>query len=140
MFRLAVLFTLLALAGPGRAEVLQLDNPALQTLLAQGVPIIDIRRAEEWQETGVIEHSHLLTFFDKQGRYNLPEWLAALEKIAPGKDQPFILICRTGNRTGQVSQALSEQLGYKKVYNVTRGITDWKRQQLPVVQAQVPPR
>jgi rhodanese-related sulfurtransferase len=122
----------LAFTGLARAEVHQLDNQALQALLAEGVPVIDIRRAEEWRETGVIENSHLLTFFDQQGRYNLPEWLAALGKIVASKDQPFILICRTGNRTGLLSRALSEQLGYRKVYNVSKGITDWKRQQLPV--------
>ena len=123
---------LLALAQVAQADVKHIGNQELQKLLEQGVPIIDIRRAEEWKQTGIIEKSHLMTFFDKRGRYDLPSWLAKLEKIA-GKEEPFILICRTGNRTGTISRALEKQLGYKQVYNVKRGITDWKRHGLPVV-------
>ena len=101
-------------------------------LLEQKVPIIDIRRAEEWTQTGIVEGSHLLTFFDAAGNYDARAWLAQLEPIA-GKDDPLILICRTGRRTGIVSQFLDKQLGYQKVYNVTKGITHWIDQQHPVV-------
>jgi len=116
------------------AEVKHINNEELKQLLTENVPIIDIRRAEEWQQTGVVEDSHLMTFFDKKGKYDFPKWLAALDKIAK-KDQPFILICRTGNRTNVLSNALSKKLGYKHVYNVKKGITHWKREGLPVVSA-----
>src|SRR5210317_2107696 len=51
-----------------------LDNGHLKTLLEQGVPIYDIRRPEEWRQTGVIEGSRLLTFVDAGGRV-LPDFL-----------------------------------------------------------------
>ena len=51
-----------------------LDNGQLKTLLEQGVPIYDIRRPEEWRQTGVIEGSRLLTFVDAGGRV-LPDFL-----------------------------------------------------------------
>ncbi len=124
---LLVLTTLPAWAG-----VRHIDDETLQALIDQGVPVIDIRRPEEWRQTGVIEGSHLITFFDKQGRYDVRAWLEKLSAIA-GKDDPFILICRTGNRTGVVSRFLSEKLGYRKVYNVKKGITDWIRKGHPVV-------
>ena len=106
------------------AEVGQLTNSQLKQLLAEGVPIIDIRRAEEWRSTGVVEGSHLMTFFDARGRYNMDKWLAELDKVAK-KDEKFILICRSGNRTGQVSNFLDKKLGYKQVYHLQRGINNW---------------
>jgi len=114
------------------AEVQEIDNARLQELLAQKVPIIDIRRAEEWTQTGIVEGSHLLTFFDAAGNYDARAWLAQLEPIA-GKEDPFILICRTGRRTGLISQFLDKQIGYKNVYNVTKGITHWIDQKNPIV-------
>ena len=93
--------------------------PGLQRLRAEGVAVIDVRRPEEWRKTGVIEGSHLLTFFDKKGRYDLDEWLPAFSAIAES-DQPVALICRSGNRSGKVARMLDEQFGYRQVYNVQR--------------------
>ncbi len=125
-------FLLLLTALPVSATVTNIDNAALEQLIAEGVPVIDIRRAEEWQQTGVVKGSHLITFFDKKGHYDVAAWLNKLAPIA-GKDQPFILICRTGNRTGTVSNFLDRKLGYTKVYNVQKGITDWIAKGKPVV-------
>jgi len=120
---------------PAQAELVNIDNQKLKALIEQGVPVIDIRRPEEWRQTGVVEGSLLNTFFDKQGRYDVRAWL---EKLAPvaGKEDPLILICRTGNRTGVVGRFLDRKLGYAKVYNVEKGITDWIRKGNPVVKPQ----
>ena len=127
MYRLfGFLFTLL-LAVPLYAQVNNIDNDQLKRLIAQGVPVIDVRRPEEWAQTGVVEGSHLLTFFDKQGLYDVNKWLADFSSIA-GSDDAFVLICRTGNRTGVISNFLDKKLNYHKVSNVTRGITHWIRQ------------
>ncbi len=128
----ALFFLMLLLSLPVGAAVTTIDNAELEKLLSQGVPIIDIRRPEEWQQTGVIKGSHLITFFDKRGNYNVRAWLEKLAPIA-GKDDPFILICRTGRRTGIVSHFLDEKVGYTKVYNVQKGITDWIAKGKPVV-------
>ncbi len=114
------------------AAVTNIDNAELEQLISEGVPVIDIRRAEEWRQTGVVKGSHLITFFDKRGNYNVPAWLEKLVPIAD-KDQPFVLICRTGNRTATVGNFLDKKLGYTKVYNVQRGIVDWIAKGKPVV-------
>lgn len=106
------------------AEVINIDNAELASLMAKGVPLIDIRTEGEWKSTGVIAGSKLMTFFDERGQANPPLWLEKLKPIAK-PDQPVILICRTGNRTKAATQYLSEQAGYKKVYNVTKGIVAW---------------
>ncbi len=111
-------------------QVRDVSNLELQGLLAKGVTLVDIRLPEEWQQTGVVQGSKLLTLFEKNGAV-APGFLANLQKIAP-VDKPVALICRTGNRTRAGTQMLV-QAGYKQVYNVTRGITGWIGEGKPVV-------
>ena len=133
MSRLVLLIAVL-LAGvtPLRAEVTLVDNPALERLMQRGVPVIDIRTAEEWRETGIIEGSHLLTFFDANGRYDARAWLSELAAIA-GRDDAFALICDSGGRSGVVSQALDGQLGYRYVFDAPGGISQWIAENRPTV-------
>jgi rhodanese-related sulfurtransferase len=122
------------LSFPVMAEIKDIDNNTLQTLLKDKVTLIDIRTPEEWKETGIIEGSHLLTFFDKNGRYNIDKWVKDLEQIVK-KNQPVILICRTGNRTLPVSDLLDKKVGYQTIYNVKKGIMDWIKAAKPIVKA-----
>lgn len=107
------------------AEVVNIDNEALQKLVAEGVTLVDLRRADEWQDTGVVEGSELMTFFDAEGAFDAQAWLAQLGSIVE-PDAPVILICHSGNRSNIVSRWLSEKVGIEKVYNVTDGIVAWK--------------
>lgn len=108
-----------------------ISNAQLEALQKEGVTVVDIRRPEEWQQTGVVKGSKLLTLFNGAGQLQ-PAFLNNIKQIAP-PDKPVILICRTGNRTMAGSQLLSQHLGYKDVYNVTNGITHWIAQGKPVV-------
>ena len=105
-------------------DVIEIGNIELKSLLQKKIPLIDIRRKDEWKSTGIVENSILMTFFDKNGKANTNEWLKELNKIA-NKNDPVILICRTGRRTGIISKFLSEKVGYRLIYDVTDGITDW---------------
>ena len=135
-WHMACLAGLLAVlcALPVRAEVINIDNAELARLMAKGVPIIDIRTAGEWNSTGVIAGSKLLTFFDERGNANPAQWLATAKTIAK-TNQPVILICRSGNRTSAVTQFLSAQAGYATVYNVSSGLIGWLGENRPVVPA-----
>lgn len=106
------------------SDVIEIGNIELKSLLQKNIPLIDIRRKDEWKSTGIVENSILMTFFDKNGKANTNEWLKELNKIA-NKNDPVILICRTGRRTGIISKFLSEKVGYRLIYDVTDGITDW---------------
>jgi rhodanese-related sulfurtransferase len=107
------------------------DNDELVALLKKDVPLIDIRRPEEWKETGVVEDSHLITAFGKDGRL-VPGFKEKFTSFVQPTDE-FILICRTGNRTGMLSNFLAEKAGYAKVHNVKDGITKWIAEKRPVV-------
>ena len=129
---IAALFGLAALGA--NAEVVNIDNAELARLAANGVAVIDIRTEGEWKETGVIAGSKLLTFFDENGRADPPAWLDKVKAVAR-PDQPVILICRSGNRTRAATQFLSQQAGYKTVYNATTGLSSWAKEGRPMVPA-----
>jgi len=115
-------------AEPPKYE--NIDNKELEAMLARGVKIVDIRRPEEWRETGIVKGSEQITAFDETGRF-LRSFPAAFEKLAQPDDE-IILICRTGNRTSVLAQMLTEQAGYKRVYNVKDGILSWIEEKRPV--------
>lgn len=129
LFLLATILTT-ALSGCAEPPYNNLDNEQLKTRLGQNVPIYDIRRPDEWRQTGVVENSQLLTFVDGGGRVK-PDFLTKFT-AAIGKDDPVILICRTGNRTDSLARHLVEQMGYTQVYNVRDGISRWIRERRPV--------
>ena len=106
------------------AEVKEVGNDEIIALMNNDVSIIDIRRADEWRNTGVIKQSSLITFFDKQGNHNKEEWMSQLKKIV-NQDDPVIIICRSGKRSGIVSKFLDEQANYKNVYNASGGMVSW---------------
>ena len=108
-----------------------LDNKQLKTMLDKKVPIFDVRRPDEWKQTGIVEGSKLLTFVDGRGQIK-PDFLARFTATV-GKDDPVILICRTGNRTSTLARHLVEKMGFTQVYNVRNGITQWIRDGQPTM-------
>ena len=122
-FKIIIIINVLV-ASFAFSDVIEIGNIELKSLLQKNIPLIDIRRKDEWKSTGIVENSILMTFFDKNGKANTNEWLKELNKIA-NKNDPVILICRTGRRTGIISKFLSEKVGYRLIYDVTDGITDW---------------
>jgi len=119
---------LLSLTAPKYSNI---DNAALKALLKRGTKIVDIRRKDEWDKTGVIEGSQRLTAFDGNGNF-VRSFPASLKKIA-GPGDEVILICRTGSRSSTLANMLAEQAGYTKVYNVKDGMVKWLKDSNPVV-------
>ena len=129
-FLLLSIFSVSALLA--HAGVVNVDNAELARLTASGVPVVDIRTEGEWKDGGVIAGSKLLTFFDEAGRSDPPQWLEKL-KAATKPGQAVILVCRSGKRSSAAAQFLSEQAGYKTVYNVGKGMNGWVGEGRPVV-------
>lgn len=127
---LALFGAALALVGCAEPPYTNVDNGQLKALLQQGVPLYDIRRPEEWRQTGVVEGSRTVTYVDAGGRLN-PGILPRIQAEV-AKDAPIALICRTGNRTDSLARELAG-LGYTRIYNVRDGITKWIAEGNPVV-------
>lgn len=54
------------------------------------------------------------------------------------RDVDIILQCRSGQRSGQATQALISQAGFDRVFNLTGGIIAWHSANLPVDRGPVP--
>ena len=136
LYTKVLLFTAMIVSSANLfADVIDIDNDRAQELLDGGVPLIDVRTPPEWQHTGVIEDSHLMTFFDADGSYDVDKWLQQLQRVATA-DEPLMLICAVGGRSNVISRLLDEQLGYTKVHNVARGIKQWIEEGRPTVAPQ----
>ena len=114
------------------ADIVDVNNEQIKELLKNNIPIVDIRRSSEWDQTGVVPKSILLTFFDKEGNYNYDEWYEKLLlEIDEGK--PIILICRTGRRTAIISKMMEIKEYDNVIYNAKSGITSWIDEKLITV-------
>ncbi len=120
----------LALGGCSEPGYTNVGNDELKALLDQGVPLYDVRRPDEWRQTGVVAGSKTLTFVDAAGRLN-PDFMPRFSAEV-AKDAPVAVICRTGSRTQALARELAAQ-GYTRIYNVKGGITQWIGDHQPVV-------
>ncbi len=105
------------------SRYIDIDPAALANLMDKGVKVVDIRRPDEWRETGVIPGSKLLTAFDSSGQLNA-EFPSEFKALVD-RDEEVIIICRSGNRSAALSRALAESVGYTRVYNASGGIVSW---------------
>jgi len=94
------------------AKILQNTNPL----------IVDVRTKMEFQQ-GYIQGANLLPV------QVLQQYLPKLESF---KNQDIMIYCATGNRSTVASRILIEN-GFKKVYNLRYGFSDWVQRGFPVV-------
>ena len=114
------------------ADIIDVNNEQIKKLSKNNIPIVDVRRSSEWDQTGVVPKSILLTFFDKEGNYNYDEWYEKLLlEIDEGK--PIILICRTGRRTNIIAKMMEIKKFDNVIYNAKNGITSWIDEKLITV-------
>ncbi|NTV95399.1 MAG: rhodanese-like domain-containing protein [Thiobacillus sp.] len=104
---------------------------ALKRVEAGQLTLIDIRRPEEWRQTGIARGAVAIDM----RRSDFAE--ALLKQVGGDRNAAIAIICRTGNRTTQLQRQLLK-LGFTQVYNVREGMAGsaagpgWLRQGLPV--------
>ncbi len=102
----------------------QMKPDDLLEALAQGAVIVDIRREDEWQKTGIIDGAKTITAFTKAGRLH-QDFQQKFSSVVSSLQTPIVLYCRTGNRTTKLGNALVSQLGYSNLSHLRNGITGW---------------
>ena len=117
------------------ADVVDVNNEQILELSKINTPIVDVRSISEWEQTGVIPDIILLTFFDKEGNYNLDKWYENL-LLEVGEGEPLILICRSGNRSRIIAEMMDTKFD-NVIYNAQRGITSWIDEKLITVNPQI---
>lgn len=145
-FLLPIVFALLASACGGSAELAadspDSDNTELDnTELAAGIRlvsadqgaaikadppadlvILDVRTPEEFAE-GHLEGAIMIDFYE-------PDFADRLAELDP--NVPYLLYCRSGNRSGQTT-TIMEGLGFTNVADIDGGIGAWAQAGLETV-------
>lgn len=94
-------------------------NEAHRMLVDGSAHGIDVREAHEWDAGHIAGATwHALSDFNTSQ--------------LPTDDKPIIFICRSGNRSGQVTTFLSQN-GRTNVINMTGGMKAWHEAGLPMV-------
>ncbi len=100
--------------------------------VAGDIVLIDIRRPDEWQATGVGEGAHPVDM-----RRN--DFVEALEDVAgPDRNQPIALICARGVRSARLSRKMTNR-GYTQIIDVPEGMLGsaagpgWLARELPTL-------
>ena len=77
--------------------------------------LVDIRRPEEWKQTGVVEGALLITYKDAD---------SFLKAVRPHLDagQSLSLICRSGNRTSRAAKQVAAAVPDIEVMDIAGGM------------------
>lgn len=95
---------------------------ALQMINHKNAVVLDVRESAEFA-AGHVLNAKLIPL----GK--LKERMGELEKY---RDQPMVVVCRSGNRSGNACSMLSKA-GYTQAYNLAGGMTAWQSGKLPTV-------
>ncbi len=87
----------------------------------KSVQIIDLRTDNEI-EKGFIPGSTQIDYLGK----NFDTQIAVLDK-----NKTYFIYCQAGGRSADAAQYMEKQ-GFKKVYNLEKGFSDWRSKGLPV--------
>ncbi len=136
---MAALLIILAFAmiGPGGAVAQAIVAPDAALVMARDgqVLIIDIRRPDEWRETGIPTGAERATVRPSRGANRFLRRIAQLTR--GDKDMQIALICAAGVRSKHASRLLRSR-GYTGVMDISEGMlgngkgAGWLRRKLPV--------
>lgn len=117
--------TALAIATAGAtasaAEYASIDVQQGQAMARQGAVLIDVREPHEYAEGHAPGSLHI----------PLGQLKSRLNEFRAFENKPVVLICRSGNRSGQAAGLLAQE-GFKSVHNVQGGMLAWEKAGLPV--------
>ena len=130
-----ILLFIFILTGNSYAETKDIGNDEIKRLMSLGIPLIDVRRKDEWVSTGVIESSYHHTFFEKDGTYDFKGFINKVKNIT-NSEKGIILFCRTGRRTAIIAKMMEIKNFDNVIYNAKNGITSWIDEKLITVKPQ----
>jgi phage shock protein E len=117
----AIIFLLTLAAQQGTFKDLGVDEFRTAMDSLQGEVLLDVRTPDETAK-GVIAGATYLDYFRK-------DFEAEVARL--DKDKTYFVYCAAGGRSGETMELMSK-LGFKRVYNLKGGFTDWKKMKMPV--------
>jgi rhodanese-related sulfurtransferase len=107
---IVVLLTACGISSEGYRNVS--SEEAKQLIDKNEVVVLDVRTPEEYEE-GHIPNSILVPVQELEFRLN-----------ELGKDEHYLVVCRSGNRSTQASEILINNK-FTNIYNMTGGMNNW---------------
>lgn len=106
-----------------RANYLEVSSRQASELIQNINPLVlDVRTDAEFK-SGHLENAVLIPVQQLQAR---------LKEIEAYKDQDILIYCATGNRSTVASKIMIDS-GFTRIYNMRYGISQWARDNFPVV-------
>jgi sulfur-carrier protein adenylyltransferase/sulfurtransferase len=99
-----------------REQVQEVDPSDVKPLVGNGVPIIDVREAEEYAVAHLPGAKHVARGYLE----------SRIDTAVPDRKQRVILYCATGQRSALAAHTLKTELGFEDVVSMKGGITLWK--------------
>ncbi len=109
-------------------KLIELSANEVEKLIDKNVVMIDVRREDEWQYTGLIKNAYKMTFFDMFGNVDIQGWMKKFQELVKSKEQQVVLICAHANRTRTIGDYLIANYGYTNVCHLTGGMALWQRE------------
>ncbi len=103
-------------ARPGAAGFREVSVTDVPVPVPEGVRLIDVREPHEF--VGELGHVPSATL--------VPLATVPAQAAAWDKGLEYLVICKSGGRSGQAAQALA-QAGFRKVMNVVGGMLAWNQ-------------
>lgn len=107
---------------PKEAQAMMAEKPELL--------VLDVRESSE-HEQGHIQNALLVPRGILEAAAD-PAYPKHVDALASGRDRPILLYCATGGRSAMAAATL-QLMGFKDVYSMVGGFTQWEQEGCPVV-------
>lgn len=119
------------LVAAAKGHIREIDHTELESLLAKGVPLIDVREPGEFAEgriPGAINIPRGVLEFEVDGH---PAVNCIKDAALSHRDAPVVLSCRSGARSALAAEALKD-LGFAEPLSLAGGFVGWSAAGKPV--------
>lgn len=116
---LTIILAFMSLCMVAQTKVENVDAATFKKLIDEKkYELIDLRTDDELTKKGFIKGAKQIDWFKKDAEATIK----ALDKT-----KTYLVYCAAGGRSGQCAELMAKE-GFTKVYNLSKGFDDWKKQ------------
>lgn len=115
-------FNRVVFSGPKQYQDISVTEFNEKLKVNPGLFILDVRTPEEYREVHVPGTSRLIPVDELKRR---------MDELKGLEDKEIYVLCRSGRRSAAASELLSTH-GFKKIFNITGGVMEFKKMNYPI--------